>query len=74
MLLHHLYYCCYVCDVKHLSTSQNEDKEWNVSFNQLVDAINNSMSIKIDDECHNVACINKRSKRCDVTYTILVAV
>jgi hypothetical protein len=31
------------------------------------------MSIKIDDEYHNVACINKRSRRCDVTYIISVA-
>jgi hypothetical protein len=44
-----------------LIKGQNEDKELNVLSNQLTGAINNSMSIKIDDKSHNVAGINKVS-------------
>jgi hypothetical protein len=40
--------------------------------NKLIDVVNSSKPIKQDDKCHNVAGINKRSKRCDVTYTISV--
>jgi hypothetical protein len=36
-------------------------KSGTFSSNKLTDAINNSMSIKIDDKSHNVAGINKRS-------------
>ena len=36
--------------------------------------VNSSKPIKQDDKCHNVAGINKRSKKCDVTYTISVVV
>jgi hypothetical protein len=42
--------------------SKTRQIEWNVLANQLTDAINNSMSIKIDDKCHNVASLSKRSK------------
>ena len=49
-----------------------ERKEHNVLPNKLIDVINGSKPIKIDDKYHNVAGINKRSKRCDVTYIIYV--
>jgi hypothetical protein len=45
-----------------------KDKELNVSSNKSTDVINSSKSIKRDDKSHNVAGINKRSRRCDVTY------
>ena len=62
MLLRHIYCCCNGDDVSLIFRSKLETIEWNVLANQLTDAINNSMSIKIDDKCHNVASISKRSK------------
>jgi hypothetical protein len=48
-LLRHLYCCCNRYDVSFKSIGQKEDKELNVLSNQLIDAINNSMSTKIDE-------------------------
>jgi hypothetical protein len=38
-----------------LLTGQFEDNEWNVFSNKLMDAINDSKSIKQGDKCHNVS-------------------
>jgi hypothetical protein len=62
MLLRHIYCCCNDDDVSPISGSKIETIEWNVLANQLTNAINDSMPIKIDDKCHNVASISKRSK------------
>ena len=40
--------------------------------NKLIDVVNSSKPIKQDDKCHNAASINKRPKRCDVTYANFV--
>jgi hypothetical protein len=40
--------------------------------NKLIDVVNSSKPIKQDDKCHKAASINKRPKRCDVTYANFV--
>jgi hypothetical protein len=51
-----------------LVLGQFRDNEKDVLSNKLMNAINNSKSIKSDDKCHNVLCQSKRSNKCDVTY------
>ena len=60
MLLRHLYYFCSRCDVSLNQRLKMMTKSKNVLSNQLMDAINNSMSTKIGGDSHNVLGISKK--------------
>ena len=62
MLLRHLYYFCSRCDVSLNQGSKMVTKNKNVLSNQLMDAINTSMSTKIGEKSHNVLGISKKSR------------
>ena len=46
-----------------LNLGQIKTIEWNVLTNKLVEVIYNSKSNNQGEKCHNVVCINKRSKQ-----------